>query len=280
MPVKIGFLGAGKMATALAKGFIASDDSCKLVVFDPNQTACQNFQNSIDTPQIDASSTKIEFCETSQNLFTSCEILMLAVKPQNFLKAVEGIHFGARQKPLVVSVMAGVSIRCIQQATACDAIVRIMTNTPCLIGQAASAMACSNSVSTSQRQQITGYMQSVGIVEQIDESLMDAVTGLAGSGPAFVFEFIESLVQAGLAAGLTSTTARNLAIQTILGSADLVRQTKQSPANLRDQVASPGGTTIAGLKELYAHGFKHAVIEAVEKAASRARELGKILDAR
>lgn len=275
---KIGFLGAGRMAQALASGIANADDSINLVVSDPNAEARETFRAKISALPNASQRQRIEISRSNRDLFSTCAIVFLAVKPQHFTQAVEGINPDRTFRPLVVSVMAGISIDRIQQATGCDAIVRIMTNTPCLIGQAASAMACSKLVTETQKQQIQSYLESVGIVESIDENLMDAVTGLSGSGPAYVFQFIESLAQGGLLAGLPHDKAQRLAIQTVIGAAQMVQQTQQNPAVLRDQVTSPGGTTIAGLKELHANGFSYAVMSAVEKAAVRASQLGVVAD--
>jgi pyrroline-5-carboxylate reductase len=149
-----------------------------------------------------------------------------------------------------------------------------MPNTPCLVGAGAIAMSPAAGVAAEDVAMIREYLEAAGLVVNVPESLLDAVTGLSGSGPAYVFTFIESLIQGGVLMGLPVGTARELAIQTVLGAATMLAQTDEHPATLRDRVTSPGGTTIAALAALEERGFRDAVIAAVRASAIRSQELG------
>ena len=175
----------------------------------------------------------------------------------------------------MVSIVAGVSIDVIAEATGVPQIARVMPNTPCLIMEGASAVSFSNPVSPEQQKQVLDLLGAVGTVVSVPENLMNSVTGLSGSGPAYVFTFIESLIDAGVLTGLPRDIARKLAIQTVIGAAQLVEQSGEHPAVLRDRVTSPGGTTIAALKQLEVNDFRGTVIQAVEAATGRAKELGR-----
>jgi len=272
---KIGFIGAGRMAQALARGMAQRHPQLEFAVADPLAEACDKFKSVVDEISRGVADSRVKIVNSNQTLFASCNDVVLAVKPQCFPMAAAQIDPGRGEQPLVISVIAGITIGQIQKATQTNSVIRLMPNTPCLIGQGVTAMACSDTVAIEDRARIAGYLESVGLVQQVNESLLDAVTGLSGSGPAYVFQFIEALVQGGLLVGLPLDVANRLAVQTVLGAAKMVQQTAAHPAVLRDQVTSPGGTTIAGLKALAQHGFDLAVISAVESAAARANELGR-----
>ena len=177
---------------------------------------------------------------------------------------------------VVVSVAAGVPISRIQGALhSATPVVRVMPNTPCLVRAGASAIAISPAVSVEERALAVKLFEAVGTVVVVEERLMDAVTGLSGSGPAYVFQIIEALADGGVKVGLPRDTALTLAAQTVLGAAKQVLETGEHPARLKDKVASPGGTTIAGLHALEAGGVRAAVIAAIEAATKRSEELGR-----
>jgi len=201
------------------------------------------------------------------------------VKPQYFEAAVDrdaivSATSGRENPPLVVSVMAGVNVAKIQHRTMIRSVIRVMPNTPCLVGAGACGMACSEEVTQEQSDAVSKFLATTGIVVPIAENLLDAVTGLSGSGPAYVFEMIDALALGGVKSGLPRNVADKLAAQTVFGAAKLAIESGEHPSVLRDRVTSPGGTTIAGLKALYDNGYQQAIISAVEAASERSRELG------
>lgn len=272
------------MAQALAAGIAKNNRELEFVIADPSESARQAFQI-----QIGAVRTRV--LATNRDVYEACETVFLAVKPQYVAAALADLKVGdvcrgersvngfdldsPNLRPLVVSVMAGISIARITQLTGATRVIRVMPNTPCLIGFGACAMAVSPSVSQSDESNIRSYLESVGVLELVAEPLLDAVTGLSGSGPAYVFSFIESLVMGAVKMGLPQLTAEKLAVQTVLGAAKMLQESSESPAELRDRVTSPGGTTLAGLKELEVLGFRNAVMSAVQAATARSVELGQ-----
>ena len=268
----IGFIGAGQMAQALAAGIGNAYDDVSFEITDPSDEAKTLFCSKV--------STSVQIRETAGEIFRHCDVVFLAIKPQYFhaalKKSVIQESLGDQSaSPLVVSIVAGVSIDVIAEATGVPQIARVMPNTPCLIMEGASAVSFSNPVTPEQQKQVLDLLGAVGTVVSVPENLMNSVTGLSGSGPAYVFTFIESLIDAGVLTGLPRDIARKLAIQTVIGAAQLVEQSGEHPAVLRDRVTSPGGTTIAALKQLEVNDFRGTVIQAVEAATGRAKELGR-----
>jgi len=270
---RIGFVGAGQMATALAGGIAANHADVGFSIFDPSDAAAESFSNAVGTDRV----TRLE---SNAEVFADSDIVFLAVKPQYFPLAVVASEIGPvvdgrESGPIVVSVMAGVTIEKIQEHTLVKSIARVMPNTPCLVGEGAMAVAFSETVDNENRDAICGFLASTGIVLRVEEGKLDAVTGLSGSGPAFVFEFIDAMSSGGVKCGLTREVSMKLAIQTVLGAAKLAAETGEHPVVLRDRVTSPGGTTIAGLKAMSENGLEGAVIAAVEAAKVRSEELGQ-----
>jgi pyrroline-5-carboxylate reductase len=268
----IGFVGTGQMAQALAGGISASDSGVSFVVADPSEDAIGAFKDRVGK-------ASVKTVSKNADVFAEAEIVFLAVKPQYFMAAIESDLIvpaitGRDDAPLVVSIMAGISIAKIQFHTTVDNVIRVMPNTPCLVGAGASGMSCSDSVTEAQSAQVAKFMATTGIVLPVAENLLDAVTGLSGSGPAYIFEFIDALALGGVKCGLPRNVANELAAQTVFGAAKLAIESGEHPSVLRDRVTSPGGTTIAGLKALYDNGFQQAAISAVEAASNRSKELG------
>ena len=263
----IGFIGAGQMAKSLGAGIA---DSCrndiKFFISDPSDAACQSFADLI------RANSSVVRVDSNQDLVDSCELVFLAVKPQFLQGALEGVEF--KSSPLVVSVVAGVQIFQLERMTDTQRIVRVMPNTPCLIRQGASAIASGEGVDSEDVELLKKYLGSVGTVIEVDENQMDSVTGLSGSGPAYVFTFVEALIDGAVLTGMPRETARRLAIQTVIGAAAMLEKTGEHPGVLRDRVTSPGGTTIEGLKTLEEGSFRDAVMSAVQAATERSRELG------
>jgi len=268
MTVPIGFLGAGQMATALAKGWIAAGllDRTASVASDPLPAAWTRF----------AADTGLRVVDSNAAVLAACRLVLLAVKPQVLPGVLDELRPHVTPDHLFVSIAAGVTLDQLADRLGRDArIVRVMPNTPALIGASASGFAAGLSA-TSQDVELVGKLfSSVGIAYPLPEKLLDAVTGLSGSGPAFVYVFIEALADGGVRAGLPREVALKLAAQTVLGSAKMVLDTGTHPAALKDSVASPGGTTIAGLHALERAGFRAATMDAVTAATNRAEELGK-----
>jgi pyrroline-5-carboxylate reductase len=209
------------------------------------------------------------------NLAAIAPVLLLAIKPQIFGNVVADLKQHDSNQ-LVISILAGVSIAQLERAFPAErAIVRAMPNTPATVGMGITAIAAGNHLRSEQLELATQIFQAVGEVVTIPESSIDAVTGLSGSGPAYVAIAIEALADGGVAAGLPRQIADRLALQTVLGTAQLLNASHLHPAQLKDRVTSPGGTTIAGIAKLEQAGFRSALIEAVVAAAKRSKELGR-----
>jgi pyrroline-5-carboxylate reductase len=203
------------------------------------------------------------------------DVVLIAVKPQLVQRVLADIVSVVNGK-LLVSVAAGIPLAWIRQrAPAVRAIIRAMPNTPALVREGITALAAESSCSEQESAFVRNLFESVGRVVMVEERLMDAVTGLSGSGPAYVFVAIEALADGGVKMGLPRLTAELLAAQTVLGAARLLMERSEHPARLKDQVASPGGTTIAGLHRLEEGGFRATLMAAVEAATKRSEELGR-----
>ncbi|HUE37647.1 MAG TPA: pyrroline-5-carboxylate reductase [Candidatus Acidoferrum sp.] len=268
--VKIGFLGAGKMATALAKGFVRAELAApkELMASDPFDTAREHFEEETGAKA------------TASNMETAkfADVLVLATKPDQVTAALAEIHDHLKSKKncLLISIAAGVTISKLESALPAGArVVRVMPNTPALIGQAASAFALGKNATAADGELAKKLLSAVGVAFQVKESLLDAVTGLSGSGPAYVYQFIEALSDGGVASGLPRDIATQLAAQTVLGAARMVLETGQHPGALKDQVASPGGTTIEGLHELEKGKLRATVMNAVRAATEKSKKLGQ-----
>lgn len=263
----IGFIGAGQMAKALAVGISQSaDQTINFFISDPCDAACASFTQLVEAPH---TTTRVE---SNQHLADASELIFLSVKPQYLHDAIEDVEF--RNAPLICSIVAGVRTFELQRLTGSRRIIRMMPNRPCLIGMGACGMTADSEVNLTDRQTLKTMLEPMAVVVEVSEAILDSVTGLSGSGPAFVFTFIESLIDGAVLTGMPRSTARQLAIQTVLGSAKMLQETGDHPATLRDSVASPGGTTIEGIKALEENSFRDAVISAVQAATERSRELG------
>lgn len=261
---KIFFLGAGKMATAIAGGLVKSGlfRADELAAYDPSAAVMESFTVS----------TGIAACglDTVKN----SETLLIAVKPQMLEAALAPLK-GMLDGKLVISIAAGVTISRLADLTGTGRIVRVMPNTPALVGEGASGYAPGSGASAGDAEFTGRILRAVGTAFQVKESDLDAVTGLSGSGPAYVFEFIQALADGGVAEGLPRDVAVKLAAQTLLGAAKMVLETGKHPGELCDAVTSPGGTTSRGLELLAERAFHAAAMQAVRAASNRSRELGK-----
>lgn len=252
------------MGTALALGLLKRGlPKRSLNVFDASKGAANAF----------AKATGKQAEKTIDKAVAATENVVVAVKPQDLHDALSSLK-GKLVGKLLISIVAGVRIERIQLMSGCKKVARIMPNTPALVDAGASAYCLSNDATAADEREVRAILESVGTVVKVSESLMDAVTGLSGSGPAFVYEFIQGLSDGGVRAGLSRDVATELAARTVLGAAKMVIETQEHPSVLRDRVASPGGTTIHGLSVLEEGAFRGLVAEAVNAAKRRSEELG------
>jgi pyrroline-5-carboxylate reductase len=269
MNKNIGFIGTGQMATALATGLIGTRtlEPSKLFGFDVAPAAAQTF----------ASKTGGTVVGSLGELVAQTEIVILAVKPQqlgDLLHQLSGLRTHGSLNPLWITIAAGVPIKTyLKELGASARLVRVMSNTPALVGCGMSAFAVSDGATTDDIELTKTRLSTIGLVAQLPERQLNAGTGLSGSGPAYVYMMIESLADGGVKMGLSRSLALQLAAQTVLGAARMVLETGEHPAVLRDRVSSPRGTTIYGTHALERNGFRAAVIDAVETAARRSNEL-------
>jgi len=269
-PVAIGFLGAGQMATALAQGWMAAGlvEWEQSLASDPYLPARQSFQTN----------TGIRAIASNEDVVDAADILVLAVKPQMMGKLLREIRPRIANRHLVISIAAGVTLQQLAEGLgSATRVVRVMPNTPCLVGASATGYSVGPTATNDDAAIVEKLFGAVGLAVPLGEHLLDAVTGLSGSGPAYVYVMIEALADGGVRMGLPRDVALKLAAQTLLGSAKMVLETGKHPGVLKDAVASPGGTTIAGLHELERGGIRATLMNAVEAATKRAAELGQKL---
>lgn len=267
MTNRIGFIGAGQMARALASGFVRAGQVAADAVTagDPAEAARAAFQSAVPGARLQAE---------PQAVVGESDIVFLAVKPQHLEDVFTALRPGVSSGKLFVSIVAGATLGRLADGFGTERIVRVMPNTPCLIGRGAAGFALGSGATQSDAAIVKELLEAVGLSVQLPEPLLDAVTGLSGSGPAFVYQFIEALSDGGVRVGLPRDVATKLAAHTVMGAAAMVLETAEHPGVLKDRVASPGGTTIAGLHALESGGLRAAVINAVQAAAERSRDLG------
>ncbi len=265
---RIGFVGAGQMAMALAQGFVRAGltGGEQLWAADPVAKSAQDF----------AQRTGGSIAAGNLDLVDRANVIFLAVKPQQMAAVLDEILPRLTADKLVVSIAAGVSIATMTAGLGAQIrIVRVMPNTPCLVGRGACAFCLGLTATEADATLVEKLLSSVGIAFRVPEKLMDAVTGLSGSGPAFVFTIIEALSDGGVRMGLPRNIATALAAQTVAGAAEMVLSTGEHTGSLKDRVTSPGGTTIAGIQALEEGGLRASLMAAVEAATRRSMELGR-----
>ncbi|HVU08087.1 MAG TPA: pyrroline-5-carboxylate reductase [Verrucomicrobiae bacterium] len=265
--LKIGFLGAGKMATALAKGFVRAEIVFprEIIAGDLFNVARSHFSKETGAKAVASNAEVLKFAN----------VLILAVKPDQAAAVLSELHDDFTKQHLLISIAAGVTISKLENLLPADArVIRVMPNTPALVGEAASAFALGKNATVADGEIAKKLLSAVGVAFQVKEPLLDAVTGLSGSGPAYVYQFIEALSDGGVAAGLPRDIATKLAAQTVLGAAKMVLETGQHPGALKDQVTSPGGTTIEGLHALEKGKLRATVMSAVRAATEKSKKLG------
>jgi pyrroline-5-carboxylate reductase len=264
----VGFIGGGNMGEALIKGLLSA-----------------SLFNSHHINVFDVSKQRLEYLETTYHvriaggiadLARPCDLVVLAVKPQTIPEVLHELSAHLSHGPLVISIAAGVPIQTlIKGLPENTSIVRVMPNTPALVLQGASALSRGPGVVDHQMLKALALFKAVGKAIEVEEKWMDTVTGLSGSGPAYFLLVLESLIDAGILMGLPRPIARELVLQTALGTAKMVQETGRHPAELKDLITSPGGTTIKGLQVLEERAVRGAFLKAVESATLRSKELGK-----
>ena len=265
----IGFIGAGTMATTIARGLLEAGVCAPqwIVASEPRQARRDEV----------AAELGIRVVSSNAEVAREADVLILATKPQVFGRLLPELRDAVRPEALIISIAAGVTTEAIEARLKDGArVIRTMPNTPAMVRHGATAVAPGSHATEADVDLATRLFESVGIVEVLEESLLDAVTGLSGSGPAFIFVIIEALSDAGVKVGLHRKTAQNLAAHTVLGAAKMLIETGEHPGRLKDMVCSPGGTTISGLHTLEAGGLRTTLIDAVDAAAKRSAELGAL----
>jgi len=268
MSEKIGFIGGGKMGEALIRGIIKADLFKKetILVAEPDA----------DRRSLLAAEYGITTFEAADKIWSTCTTVVLAVKPQIMGTVLDQSNTQITPDHLIITIAAGLPIIYYKERINVEPckIIRVMPNTPALVLESASAICADQSVSEDDINRAMEILNGVGKCVYLEEQYMDAVTGLSGSGPAYVFTFIEALIDAGVKTGLSRDIAQMLSIQTVLGSAKLLAKSGENPAVLKSHVTSPGGTTIAGLHVIEQQAFRGTIMDAVEAATNRSSELG------
>ena len=269
MSDNIGFVGGGRMAEALIQGIIKTGlfgpERIMAADPDPGRRQALTSQYGINT-----------FAQAT-DFIENCTTFVLAVKPQVMGPVLDSIKLAIHDGHLLISIAAGISVAFIEERlSGCQCrLVRVMPNTPALVLEGASALSPGNLATDKDMAKARAIFDAVGCTVVLPENYLDAVTGLSGSGPAYVFSFIEALIDGGVKVGLNRADAQLLVLQTVLGSVKLAMASNEHPAQLRAMVTSPGGTTIAGLHELARAGFSGIIMDAVEAATLRSKELGQ-----
>ncbi len=266
----VAIIGAGNIGRALIGGLLKGD------YLGPEQIRATR-RNPMALESLQAAFPGIQTGTDNVAAVEDASVVVLAIKPQNASIVIEEIREHVREDAMIVSVLAGVTTEGLEQSFGHPLpVVRTMPNTPMLVDEGASAIA-GGRYTTEEHLSIARHLfEAVGKVEMVPEYLMDAVTGLSGSGPAYVYMFIEALTDAGVKQGLPRPTSLRLAAQTVFGAAKLVLETGKHPAILRDEVTTPGGTAIAAVAELEAHGLRTMLINAVATATQRSKELSEM----
>jgi pyrroline-5-carboxylate reductase len=262
---KLGFIGVGNMGGAIIRGLLAGGRVARenLVYYDPDPAR----QAQMEELGVEAALDNAEVMHAP--------VVVLGIKPQVMPAVLAQVKEFARPWHLIISIAAGVPLAVLEAAFPESRVIRVMPNTPTLVGAGMAALAPGTGITPDDLDLALELFRAVGEAVVVEERLMDAVTGLSGSGPAFVAVFIEALADGGVKMGLPRPLALTLASQTVLGTAKLCLEEELHPGRLKDMVTSPGGTTIAGLHALESGGFRGAVMDAVTAAAARSEELGK-----
>ncbi|MGE5673156.1 MAG: pyrroline-5-carboxylate reductase [Mycobacterium leprae] len=267
---KIGFLGAGSIAESLMRGLVAQ------AVVEPQAVMVTNRANRERLDSL-AKAYGVKGIPSKAELVPAADILVIACKPKDVAALLAEVAPYTRPGQILLSVAAGVATDVLARALGPDVqVVRAMPNTSCQVGESATAICAGPGCGPEALAICRTILGAVGRVVEVAEPLIDAVTGLSGSGPAYIYMLVEGMVEAGVSVGLPVEVARTLSVQTLMGAARMLLETGEEPEQLRQKVTSPGGTTMAGLSELQAAGFTQALVRAVTRATERSRELGAL----
>jgi pyrroline-5-carboxylate reductase len=264
---KIGMIGGGKMGGALIEGMISRGlvQAAALTVADKDKKRCEEL----------AGTYHVGVTADNREAVRDADVVILAIKPQNMAEVLSELAGATTRAVLFISIAAGIATTFIEEhLRGAVRVVRVMPNMPALIGEGAAALCCGAFATEADLQLTRQIFDAVGITVEVKENLMDAVTGLSGSGPGYAFLIIEALADAGVRMGLARDVALKLSAQTMAGAAKLCLRGGKHPAELRDMVTSPGGTTIAGLQALEEGRLRATLMSAVEIATQRSAELG------
>lgn len=261
--MKFGFIGAGNMGSAIIAGMIRKYNGEDVFVYDKDKEKTLQIKE------------KYGICE-AEKIEDACNVdfLFLCVKPNVIIDVISEIKEYIKNNVTIVSIAAGKSLFELEAAF-CEeiGIIRVMPNTPALVGAGMSAVCCNSYVSEERENVILEVFNSLGNAEKVPENLMDTVTGISGSSPAYVFMFIEAMADAAVRGGMTRNKAYEFAAWAVMGSAKMVLETKKHPGELKDMVCSPGGTTIEAVSNLEKNGFRNAVMEAVKVCIEKSRNM-------
>ena len=268
LKTSIALIGAGQMGKALAQGFCNSGecDPSEIIAYDPSEASIESLVHAIPG---------VRMTQTATEATQAARYVILAVKPQHAADLCEEVQSAVQDETIIISIIAGLPTSWLSHALKTSRIVRVMPNTPCLIGQGVSAITFPPDLKTSDVNIIQRLFATVGVVHQVQESMLDAVTAVSGSGPGYVALLIDALADGGVQAGLPRQLALDLAVQTFAGTASLIAETGDHPAVIKDRVSSPGGTTVAGLSVLERQGVRGALADAVAAAAARSSALAR-----
>lgn len=267
MSKRIGFIGAGNMAEALIKGIIAKGLYTKddIIASEIYESRRQDIEKRLG----------ITVTANGEDVVKEAKFIILAVKPQQIGDALISMNKLFTKEHVVMSIAAGVTIDTLRTYVPDVKIVRVMPNQPCMVLASASAFSCDSGVSEKEKAMVKDVLDAVGLAIEVREDLLDAVTGLSGSGPAYAYMVIDALADGGVMMGLSRDVSIRLAAQTLMGAAKTILETGEHPGKMKDIVCSPGGTTIEAVRVLEEGGIRAAFINAVEASALRSKELGQ-----
>ncbi len=263
------FAGAGSMAEALIHGWIKEGVVLPKSIYVMNKSDQQKLMRIEKT-------YNVQIVCGSREIVKQADCLILAMKPKDIQQAMENLAPYLSSNTAILSVVAGVSMDSIEQTLGERPIARVMPNTSAAIGMSASGVSFNHAITTSLKEEFLRMLEAIGLVIEVQEDELHAVTALSGSGPAYLYYLVEAFEQAGMKFGLSQKTVRQLAIQTIAGAAEMLKQSNEEPTVLRKKVTSPGGTTEAGIKALEENNFKDIIEACIQNAEAKSRELASI----